>query len=414
MHLGGGNFIWSLELLQYLCAVINIADILRKVLLRKNHLFIVLFLLSAEATKAQAYSDTLSVTIYYPCGSSNIAQYPNNLHSLGRFIHQLDSVGQLYVITPISLSLTASTSPDGGINVNRLIAHRRGLSALDYLNNHSESFRTITSSTPCHVEELTTNHLRSKTQWANYPTLRFAKVYLHIQGETKDTLVAEAQPDTCITTNDDNLEEETPVVAVQPEAEPQLDAKPSMVTTSRPVLFVKTNLLYDLATFVNVSVEVPLSRRLTAEATLVYPWWRSTAKHKTVQMRYVAITPRYYFKNTDKPYTSFFAGLTAGSGTYDLQWTRRGVQGTLWHVSPTFGYSHYISKRWKMEYSASVGYVQTHYHKYTQTADTPYGEIKVHDYPWVSHVLRTVLPTSLNVSLVYSFNKLKKVLHHEP
>ena len=67
-----------------------------------------------------------------------------------------------------------------------------------------------------------------------------------------------------------------------------------------------------------------------------------------------------------------------------------------------------------MEYSASVGYVQTHYHKYTQTADTPYGEIKVHDYPWVSHVLRTVLPTSLNVSLVYSFNKLKKVLHHEP
>ena len=373
-----------------------------------------MFLLSAEATKAQVYSDTLSVTIYYPCGSSNIAQYPNNLHSLGRFIHQLDSVGQLYVITPISLSLTASTSPDGGINVNRLIAHRRGLSALDYLNNHSESFRTITSSTPCHVEELTTNHLRSKTQWANYPPLRYTKVSLHIQGETKDNLVADAQPDTCITSNDDNLEEETPVVAVQPEAEPQLEVKQSLVATSRPVLFVKTNLLYDLATFVNVSVEVPLSRRLTAEATLVYPWWRSTAKHKTVQMRYVAITPRYYFKNTDKPYTSFFAGLTAGSGTYDLQWTRRGVQGSLWHVSPTFGYSHYISKRWKMEYSASVGYVQTHYHKYTQTADTPYGEIKVHDYPWVSHVLRTVLPTSLNVSLVYSFNKLKKVLHHEP
>lgn len=65
-----------------------------------------------------------------------------------------------------------------------------------------------------------------------------------------------------------------------------------------------------------------------------------------------------------------------------------------------------------MEYSASVGYVQTKYTKYTQTADTPYGEIKVRDYPWVSHVLRTVLPISLNVSIVYTIGKLKQAQYH--
>ena len=157
-----------------------------------------------------------------------------------------------------------------------------------------------------------------------------------------------------------------------------------------------------------------MAKKLTAEATLVYPWWRSTAKHKTIQMRYVALTPRYYFAHdAARPYTSFFTGLTVGGGKYDLQWTRHGVQGSFWHVSPTFGYSHDIAKCWKMEYSASVGYLHTEYKKYTQTADTPYGEIKVRDYPWVSKVLRTVFPTSLNVSLVYTFNQSKPVQHHE-
>ena len=65
-----------------------------------------------------------------------------------------------------------------------------------------------------------------------------------------------------------------------------------------------------------------------------------------------------------------------------------------------------------MEYSASVGFVHTKYQKYTQTSDTPYGEIKVKDYPCVSKVLNTVLPTSLNVSLVYTFTQLKKARHH--
>ena len=40
-------------------------------------------------------------------------------------------------------------------------------------------------------------------------------------------------------------------------------------------------------------------------------------------------------------------------------------------------------------------------------------EIKVKDYPWVSKVLNTVLPTSLNVSIVYTFTKSKQIGHHE-
>ena len=382
------------------------ADILWSVIRWRRIFNVLLFLLLCVVAKAQVYTDTLNVTVYFPCGSSNIAVNPNNTLSLGQFIHQLDSVGQMYVITPISLSLTSSASPEGGIKINRLLSRRRGESALNYLISHSEQFKAISQETECVIEELTTNHLRCKISRSKYPNMRYAKVTLHYKGESKnlpDTTVSEIVPEDTIITpviqENDSIKSENEVVE-----EPLLDLD-RQENTFHPILFVKTNLLYDLLTCVNASLEVPLTKKLTAEATYVNPWWRNTSNHKTLQIRYLGFTPRYYFTNCEKPYTSFYAGLTVGGGKYDLQWTRRGVQGSMWHISPTIGYTHYISKRWKMEYSASIGYIQTKYTKYTQVDETPYGIIKVRDYPWVSHVMRTVLPTSLNVSIVYTFTK---------
>ena len=376
-------------------------------LLGKRICWLVLFMMSDIAAMAQAYSDSLSVTVYYPCGSS-IIYYKSNIHALDRFIHQVDSVGQRYIIKPVTLSIVSSASPEGGIMINRKLSHSRGRSVLDYLNTHSETFRSISSLVSCHTEELTTNHLLGMSPKDRYPAMRYARVTLHLAGEDKDSLITSSQPDIDSISSGDSGTPSTQVEipaesATKPESLP--DTPGGKASPCRPCLFLKTNILYDMLTFVNASVEIPLTKNITAEATLVYPWWRSTSRHKTIQMRYVAVTPRYYFNNADRSYTSLFAGLTVGGGKYDLQWTRRGVQGSMWHVSPVIGYSHHISKRWKMEYSASVGFVHTKYQKYTQTSDTPYGEIKVKDYPWVSKVLNTVLPTSLNVSIVYTFTK---------
>ena len=374
-----------------------------------------LLILTNVVAKAQSYSDTLSVAVYFPCGSSDITAHPNNLCSLGQFINRIDSVGDIYSITPVGLSITSSTSPEGSITTNRQLSRHRGQSVLEYLNSNSASFRAIAASAKCRIEELTTNHLMSDMPPSRYEELRFVKVAMSITGERKDSLAATSQP----VANCDSLAYDSSGTEMQIEENPDItselgpNADSAIATTLSPIFFIKTNLLYDLLTMVNVSVEVPLSKRLTVEATVVYPWWRNTAKHKTLQLRYVALTPRFYFKNSGAPFSSLFTGLSVGAGSYDLQWTRRGVQGKLWHIAPTFGYSHHISRRWKMEYSASVGYVQTKYTKYTQTSNTPYGEIKVRDYPWVSHVLRTVLPISLNVSIVYTIGKLKQALHHE-
>ena len=363
--------------------------------------------------KPKDSSDSLNVIVYYPCGSSSVSKMPGNTQSLNFFIHQLDSLCQSPSITPVGLFVTSSTSPEGSLLINKTLARKRNQSVIDYLNLNSEKFRSISSSRECKFHEHITNDKFGKIHSFSYPSMRYSRVtlFLNIEKEDSAEVYVEKQPVAAVV-------EEQPVEIVEeaPMTTNSLvthDTAASIATKSLPLFWVKTNLLYDLLTFVNASVEIPLTKNITAEATLVYPWWRSTERHKTIQMRYVAVTPRYYFNNADRGYTSLFAGLTVGGGKYDLQWTRRGVQGSMWHVSPVIGYSHHISKRWKMEYSASVGFVHTKYQKYTQISDTPYGEIKVKDYPWVSKVLNTILPTSLNVSIVYTFTKSKQIGHHE-
>ena len=363
--------------------------------------------------KTKDYLDSLNVVVYYPCGSSSVSKMPGNTQSLNFFIHQLDSLCQSPSITPVGLFVTSSTSPEGSLLINKTLARKRNQSVIDYLNLNSQKFRSISSSRQCKFHEHITNDKFGKIHSFSYPSMRYSRVtlFLNIEKEDSAEVYVEEQPVAAVV-------EEQPVEIVEeaPMTTNSLvthDTAASIATKSLPLFWVKTNLLYDLLTFVNASVEIPLTKNITAEATLVYPWWRNTSRHKTIQMRYVAVTPRYYFNNADRSYTSLFAGLTVGGGKYDLQWTRRGVQGSMWHVSPVIGYSHHISKRWKMEYSASVGFVHTKYQKYTQTSDTPYGEIKVKDYPWVSKVLNTILPTSLNVSIVYTFTKSKQIGHHE-
>lgn len=105
-------------------------------------------------------------------------------------------------------------------------------------------------------------------------------------------------------------------------------------------------------------------------------------------------------------------GLNVGVGHYDFQLTRRGVQGDGWHVSPVVGGVKRLTRHWRLEYAASAGYVQTDYTQYTQTSGTPYGTIKVKDYPWGSKRLRTVVPTSVELSLVYVMGRKTRGGHH--
>lgn len=375
-----------------------------------------LLLLQAHTLQAKDITtDSLTVKVYYLRGSSDISRVPGNALSLEHFLHQVDSVCGLSHVAPTGVTVVSSTSPEGSIRLNHALSHARAQSVLDFLSGKSEQFRRIASSVPCTVDERTTGDRLKQTHTSLYPTLRFSEVVLHIRMQTPDTLPVQPQErDTATVNPTDSVPATDPTDHTPPEEAvdgPQLPAvqEDSRVTMRRPVLFIKTNLLYDLLTFVNVAAEVPLGKKFSLEAAYVNPWWHNMRKHRTIELRYLSVTPRYYFGKDSEQYASFFAGFSAGWGKYDLQLTRHGVQGTLWHVSPVFGYTHHIARNWKIEYSVSAGYLQTTYRKYTQKSDTPYGDIKVHDYPWVSHSFKSVLPTSINISLVYTLFRNKVV-----
>ena len=375
--------------------------------------------IGGDVALARMPGDTLAVKVYYPCGSGDVSRIPANAPCLERFIHDLDSLRRLPFFKPFALTVTSSASPEGSIGRNRVLSHARAMSVLDFLNGRSEAFRHISSSLDCSIDEQTTNDMAGQIKSLHYPKMRFSEVMLRYS-QREDSLQAVSPP--MAEEVSDQGQAEAPVDSVRTGGLPAEEVGDvtaqspprqgeGVAAERRPVLFVKTNLAYDLLTFVNVAVEVPLGRRFSVEAQYVNPWWHSMRKHRTIELCYVSLAPRYYFGKDGGRYSSFFAGLSAGWGKYDMQLTRHGVQGELWHVSPVFGYSHYIGRHWKMEYSISVGYLHTDYRKYTQKSGTPYGDIKVHDYPWVSHTFRSILPTSLGVSLVYTFHVNKAKTH---
>ena len=86
--------------------------------------------------------------------------------------------------------------------------------------------------------------------------MRFVKVALSLMGETKGSIAATSQPlTTCDSLAYDSIAPELQIDEFHDnnsELEPDVDSLST--STLSPYFFIKTNLLYDLLTMVNVSV----------------------------------------------------------------------------------------------------------------------------------------------------------------
>ncbi len=181
-------------------------------------------------------------------------------------------------------------------------------------------------------------------------------------------------------------------------------------TYSRPILSLRSNLLLDLCSTINIGVEVPLWPHWSISAEIVTPWWHSWGDDVTWQIESLYFDVRYWFGNrgAHNYLSGWSVGAYAGSGLYDLQpFADKGVQGEYSDFGLSLSYAHSLgrNKRWLMEYTAGLGYVTTHYRNYYVAHDTAeYGDIKVMEYPWSENTMRAVLPTRLGVTLVYLIN----------
>ena len=194
-----------------------------------------------------------------------------------------------------------------------------------------------------------------------------------------------------------------------------LNIVPKYNVERKDLFAIKTNLLFDVISLVNVELEVPIGKRWSIAGEWIFPWWTwdkdpADNKRNRIQLLNGTIEGRYWFgKREERPQmTGWFAGLYVGGGLYDFEYKAKGYQGESYIMSGlSGGYAHTINKSGclRMEYSLGVGYFETDY--------TYYESCFKLGHLW--HAIRRekgsysyIGPTRAKVSLVWMLNRKVK------
>lgn len=172
----------------------------------------------------------------------------------------------------------------------------------------------------------------------------------------------------------------------------------------KPVIALKTNLLYDVLTALNVEVEVPLSTRYSVGVEWVFPFWKAPKSDLTFNLLYGNVDVKYWLGDRTKKelMTGWFCDILGGYGKYDFQLFRKhGAQGTFFSVGLGGGYAHQIAQSLRLEYALGVGYMRSKYNRYDIAYDTKYGDIKVIRCPWTKSTYNWGGPVRAEISLVW-------------
>lgn len=178
---------------------------------------------------------------------------------------------------------------------------------------------------------------------------------------------------------------------------------------------LKTNLLYDMATVLNVELEIPIKEHWSIAGEWIFPWWTQDdgtpqSKRNCLQLLNANIEGKYWFGNrTERPQlTGWFASIYAGGGLYDFEYNAKGYQGEFFIAAGIgVGYAHTINRSGslRMEYSTGVGYLKTSYRYYESIYDI--------DSQW--HAIRQLSgnytwfgPTRARISLVWFISPIWK------
>lgn len=184
------------------------------------------------------------------------------------------------------------------------------------------------------------------------------------------------------------------------------------------IVALKTNLLFDAVTALNFEVEVPIGKRFSVMVEDVFPWWETGNKY-CFQVWEMGVEGRFWFKPWKSIGTEKLRGLFVGpyvmSGKYDFQFDRSiNYQGEFWSVGLTAGYSLPLGKKkWgNLEFSLSLGYLQSPYRHYLPTDD--YAKL-IHD-PALDGTFYDIFlyPTKAKISLVVPLNfPTRKEVSHD-
>ena len=369
-------------------------------MLRKFY-FVFLFALCALFYPSAAYGETDSInsdrySLYYFCDRTDLQEdYLDNALQMMRIRDILARSPRID-----SIAIYAYASPEGAPRRNEWLARRRAEVAREFiLANLPNDSVLLPENIILHpmgenweglYEELDANyHLMNRDRVmrimrANVPTeTKKWRLKRLDNGYTYSWIIKHHMPALRVATwlcvyipipefEQDTMPEIDTVAIVMPE--PELMPMPVDTVSYHTRMFpfaLKTNLLYDAVTALNAELEIPIGKRWSIAVEDVFPWWETGNKY-CFQIWEMGVEGRYWPYRTDdrKHLTGLFGGVYLMSGMYDLQNDRKfNYQGEFWSTGVSVGYAFRICRLFNLEFSASLGYLSTHYQHYMPTDD---------------------------------------------
>lgn len=135
-----------------------------------------------------------------------------------------------------------------------------------------------------------------------------------------------------------------------------------------PLIGIKTNLLYDLTSSVNLGLEFGLTSRNTLDVSVNYNPWTFSDNSK---LKHILIQPEWRYWLCES-FNKHFIGIHAQYAHYNVgninifnkNILEDRYQGDLYGAGFSYGYQKYLSRRFSLEATIGVGYNYLKYDRY--------------------------------------------------
>ncbi|MGL5681900.1 MAG: DUF3575 domain-containing protein [Marinifilaceae bacterium] len=368
-----------------------------------------------------------NVVLYFRVNAFNIdSGYMDNSKALSEIQHIINAYNGTENVRQIKIY--ATSSPEGNSSYNESLASKRAQSVKDYILSHNSLIAPQQIITQYSDDTWSKLILLVKADMNIPDKVAILEILQHNNNKTEQQLralnngttwaylcryILPAQRSatcTMLIASPTNTTETEAQICTDTIKQVEIQYITECNYLCKPLFAVKTNLLFDALTALNVEIEVPIGARWSIAGDWIFPWWRwasdePTTKRSRFELLYGTLEGRYWFGQRERynPLTGWYAGVYAGGGLYDLERKRKGYQGEFLTAGVSGGYAHTINKSGslRMEYGLSLGYMRTHYRHYEAEygADELWHAIRQNDghYTWVG-------PTKLKVSLVWMLN----------
>ncbi|MDH6344201.1 hypothetical protein M2480_003116 [Parabacteroides sp. PFB2-12] len=134
---------------------------------------------------------------------------------------------------------------------------------------------------------------------------------------------------------------------------------------------VKSNLLYDLTTTINLGVEFGLADKWTLDISGNYNPWKFSDDCDAMRLKHWLVQPELRYWTCEK-FNGHFFGLHGHYGDYNVggikflseNMEKHRYQGTLYGAGLSYGYQWLLSNRWSMEAVIGAGWAHMDHDKF--------------------------------------------------